>query len=101
MMGREGNRTIHNSSTINTNHSLSCAFPEDNRKLILNVCVAHISWFLADELLVLLVFWASLVLTFLRNIGITLAECSTRHSGHAIDKLSLEQDIGVSEHAVL
>lgn len=56
---------------------------------------------LADELLVLLVFWASLVLAFRRKVGITLAERSPRHCGHAINKLGLEQDVGVGEHAIL
>lgn len=55
--------------------------------------------FLADELL--LVLCTSFVLTFLRNVGITLAECSACHCGHAIDKLRLEQHVGVGEHAVL
>lgn len=56
---------------------------------------------LADELLVPLVFLASLVLTFLRKAGITLAESGPCNCGHAVHKLCLEQDVGVGEHAIL
>lgn len=55
---------------------------------------------LADELL-LLVFLSSLVVAFLGNVGVALAERRARHRGHAVDKLGLEEDVGVGEHAVL
>lgn len=38
---------------------------------------------------------------FLGMLGINLAECRSRDCGHAIDKLCLEQDIGVGEHTIL
>lgn len=54
-----------------------------------------------DELFVLLVFLASLVVRFLWNVGVALAEGSACDRGHAIDKLGLKEDVGVREHAIL
>lgn len=56
---------------------------------------------LADQLLVPLVFLASLVLAFLGKVGITLAQSGPCDCGHAIHKLGLEQDVGIGEHAIL
>ena len=55
---------------------------------------------LADELFVPLVFLTSLILAFMGKVAIALAERSPCHRGHAVDKLGLEQDVGISEHAV-
>lgn len=40
-------------------------------------------------------------MSFLWNVGVTLAEGSACDGGHAIDKLRLKEDIGVREHAIL
>lgn len=40
-------------------------------------------------------------MSFLWNIGITLAEGSACDGGHAVDKLGLKKDVGVCEHAIL
>lgn len=54
----------------------------------------------ADELFVPLVFLTSLILAFLRKVGVTLAERGPRHRGHAVNELGLEKDVGIGEHAV-
>lgn len=56
---------------------------------------------LAGELFVPLVFVPSLVQGFQREAGVALTESRPRHRRHAVDKLGLEQDVGVGEHAVL
>lgn len=58
-----------------------------------------VQW-LTDELFVPPVFLSSLVVDFMRNVGVALAERGPRHRGHAVDKLGLEQDVGVGKHAV-
>lgn len=55
----------------------------------------------ADDLFVPLVLLTSLILGLQGKVGITLAESSPGHCGHAIDKLGLKQDVGISEHAIL
>lgn len=40
-------------------------------------------------------------MAFLGKVGITLAERSSCHRGHAVDELRLEQDVGIGEHAIL
>lgn len=56
---------------------------------------------LAGELLVPLVFLPSFVQGFQGEAGLTLTESRPRDRGHAVDKLGLEQDVGVGEHAIL
>lgn len=56
---------------------------------------------LAGELFVPLVFLPSLVQGFQGEAGLALAESRARDRGHAVDKLGLEQDVGVGEHAIL
>lgn len=56
---------------------------------------------LASQLFVPLVFMPSFVQGFQGEAGLTLTESRPRNRGHAVDKLGLEQDVGVGEHAVL
>lgn len=56
---------------------------------------------LAGKLFVSLVFLPSFVQGFQGKAGLALTESRPCDRGHAVDKLGLEQDVGISEHAVL